>query len=375
MGKKKSKKQQLDETVNQEIVDLKAEHKLQVVDPEALVVRNILPGILTQVFCRIRGGRYSKKEAVSVERGENGELIEKTLSTNIVTNEEERKLADAKRQKINRSVTKLGVKTAVGRIIPAHRKKELAEALAYGHAICNKFNESSETCDLVFRYCLYNVEGNNSGTIAAVTEQLGDILEQVNKSALADEAAILENATTAQLGDWKTAADVLTKASADERRLIVANVRASMARRAIAEAKNFSTLLPEEAGLQITDMVATLRKTATSWIANAKKDEASYQEALTSYDSAGVSAMQAALIKASILADNQAEEETEAHLAGAQLVMPMDQDQPEPEAEEMAEAVGSGLVGVDMFNQIADDAAEAATKATEAMEADDQENV
>jgi hypothetical protein len=276
-------------------------------------------------------------------------------------------------------VEKLGVKTAVGRIIPAHRKKELAESLAYGHAIANKFNETSETCDLVFRYCLYNIEGNNSGTIAAVTEQLGDILERVNKSALAEDAEILKNATDKQLGDWKTASDVLTKASAEDRRLIVANVRASMARKAIAEAKNFSTLLPEEAGLQITDMVATLRKTATSWIANAKKDEASYEEALKSYDASGVSSMQAALIKASVLADNQAEMDNEEDLAGmsGQTVLPLDQDQDEP--EEIAAAVGSDFVGVDLFTQLADEAAEIATKATNAMEAEakaaDPENV
>jgi hypothetical protein len=350
MGKKKSKKAQLDENVVQEIVDLKKEHKLKIVDPDALVVRNILPGILTQVHCRVRGGRSTKKETVSSERGANGELIEKTLSTKIVLSEEENKAADAKRQKINRSVEKLGVKTAVGRIIPAHRKKELAEALAYGHALANKFNETSETCDLIFRYCLYNIEGNNSGTIAAVTEQLGDILERVNKSALADDAEILKHATNGQLGDWKTAADVMTRATADERRLIVAKVRAAMARAAISEARNFSTLLPEEAGLQVTEMVTTLKKTASSWVANAKKDDASYEEALKSYDASGVSAMQAALIKASVLADNKAEMDNEAEIAemsGENLVLPMidqDQDQDEPEPE-----TGSDFVGVDLF--------------------------
>ena len=336
-----------------EIASWAEEHKLQLIDPDAMVIRNILPGILVTVHCRMRGGRWTKRSNFESREADDGKVIEKWDSERIFDDKPEHDAADALRQKIVRQVKKLGVETAVGWIVPAYRKQELAQALSYGHARADKFNETSRSLDLIFRYGLYNVEGNSSGTIAAVTEQLTDILDKVNKAALSDEAEILQNATKGQLGDYKTAQAVISNASKSERMLIVANVRAAMARKAIGEVKNFSTLLPEEAGLAVTDMVGTLRKTASSWIKGAKAGDEAYETALNSFDADGVSSMQAALIKAATMADEKAQNLTEtAALAGGELIQPnLTQEADEPET---MEAMGAGLVGADLFKDSPD---------------------
>lgn len=352
-AQKENKSEQAKAKLQQEIENWTTEHKLAVVDAETMVIRNILPGILVTTHCRMRGGRSTKRSNVEEHRGPNGEKIETWDSQRIVEDEDELKAADALRQKIVRAVKTLAVETAVGLIVPAYRKQELAKALSFGHSRADAFNKDSQTLDIVFRYGLYNIEGNNSGAVAAVTEQLGDILDRVNQAALADDAAILQHATPKQLGDYKTAQAVLSKASKDERMMIVANVRANLARKAIGEVKNFSTLLPEEAGLAVTDMVSTLRKTASSWIKGAKEGDEAYTVALNSFDADGVSSMQAALVQAAVLADEKAQLDTEtAALTGGELVQPI-MDLPQEEPEQALEA-GGAFLGTDLFNDSPD---------------------
>lgn len=284
---------------------------VHVIDPESLVIKSILPGILVNLTCHMRGGRETKREDIKVRKGKGGKKTETWKAVRVIYDENELKRADKERAKVHRDVKKLGCETAVGLIVAAHRKQELAQTLSACHNRVKAFNKTAQTMDLVFRYGLYSVEGNNSGTIAAVTEQLGDILERVNSAVQSDEQAILENARANQLGDFKTAKEVM-EAPREQRIAIIAKIRADLARKAIAEAKSFSTLLPEEAGLAVTDMVASIRKSATAWVKASKESDEEYEAALNTVDSDMISDMQAALVQAAALADQSAEAETEA---------------------------------------------------------------
>jgi hypothetical protein len=292
-----------------------------VVDPEALVIRNIMPGIMTILVCHMRGGRVTKRENVQSREGENGEAIETWEAIRIVKDPAEMKAADKLRAKIHRAIKKLGVDTAVGLIVPASRKQELAQTLAGCSLRTKGFNTKAKTLDLAFRYTLHNIEGSNAGTIAAVTSQLHDILSQVTDAIKSDDERILEFASKAQLGEFKTAAEVMAAEPA-QRAAIIAKIRADLTREAIGQARSFSTLLPEEAGLAVTDMVAMLRKQATTWVKASKESDEAYQLALNAVDIDGISAMQAALVKAASMADAMVEEETAIEAGG--IVLPFD---------------------------------------------------
>jgi len=305
-------------TQDQETQDQEVDPEIIIANPDDLVIRSLVPGLLTQLTCRMRGGRHTRREDIESREGANGEEIETWKAIKVIDDPEEHKQADKLRAKVRRTIKGLGVDTSVGLIIPVHRKKELAIQLTSCHKQVRKFNEQSKTMDILFRYNLHTIEGNNAGTIAAVTEQLNDILDRVNMAAQADDSAILEHATRAQLDPFKKASDVL-KAPAEERIAIVAKVRAAFARKAISEASDFSSLLPEEAGLAVTDMVKNLRTSVKGWVSGSKKSEEEYEAALQGYDSQGISSMQSALVKAAAMADANAEAMTEAVAEGTQI--------------------------------------------------------
>lgn len=311
-----------------------------VVDPEALVIRNIMPGILTILVCHMRGGRITKRENVQSREGENGEAIETWEAIRIVQDPAEMKAADKLRAKIHRAIKKLGVDTAVGLIVPASRKQELAQTFAGCSARVKSFNGKAKSLDLVFRYTLHNIEGSNAGTIAAVTSQLHDILAQVTDAVKSDDARILEFASKAQLGEFKTATEVMAAEPA-QRAAIVAKIRADLTRQAIGQARSFSTLLPEEAGLAVTDMVANLRKQATTWVKASKESDEAYQIALSAVDINGISAMQAALIKAASMADAKVEEETTIEAGGIILPFDIEVEDEGEDADADADAAGA----------------------------------
>jgi hypothetical protein len=294
-----------------------------VADPEALVIKAIMPGILTVLVCHMRGGRSTKRENVQIREEASGATIETWDSIRVVQDPAELKAADKLRAKIHRAIKKLGVETAVGLIVPSSRKQELAQTLAGCSQRAKGFNEKSKTLDLVFRYSLHNIEGSNAGTIAAVTSQLHDILATVTDAIKSDDARILEFATKGQLGDFSTAAEVLA-APAAQRAAIVAKIRADLTREAIGQARSFSSLLPEEAGLAVTDMVGQIRKSATSWVKASKISDEAYQTAMAAVDIDGISAMQAALVKAASLADAQVEAETAIDAGG--VILPFDSE-------------------------------------------------
>jgi hypothetical protein len=313
------------------------------VDPETLVIKSILPGILVSFTCHMRGGRWTKRRNYMERLGENGEKIETWDAERCVMSPEEVKDADKLRSKVHRAIKKLGVDTAVGLIVPAHRKSELAQTISACDQRVRGWNAKAQTLNLIYRCGLYNVEGSSAGTIAAVTEQLSGILQKVNDAVKNDDAKILEFATAAQLGEFKTAAEVLT-APVEQRIAIVAKIRADLTRKAIAEARSFSTLLPEDASLAVTDMVAQIRKNASAWVKASKTSDDAYQAAIASVDTDGISAMQAALVKAAAMADTQAESETK--IAAGGIVAKLDfSDEPEVN-------LGAGVgVKLDLFNE------------------------
>jgi len=284
-----------------------AEIQAVVVDPESLVIRTVMPGILVSLTCKIRGGITTKKYNKETRELESGEVVETWDAKRVFIDKPEYKKCDALRGSLRNAIKKLGCETAVGLIIPAHKKADLAQALQYCRMRARAFNETSQSCDLMFRYGLHNPPGNDSGSIAAITDQLGEIMATVQATATAEDQDLLDMATPAMLKPYSTAKDVMLKATAEERRVILTRVRASLTRKAMAEAQSFSALLPEDAGLQLTDACAVIKKQASSWVKASKKGDSELQESLDSFDVDGINAMQNAFVEAASLADSKAE--------------------------------------------------------------------
>ncbi len=294
------------------------------------VVRKLVPGIVVNLDCHVRGGRRTFKKNHVVDRRDDGSLHETWNAGKDTDDDDEFKAADALRQEVQRKVKNLGLKTAVGLLVPIMRQKDLFALLVKCREKVNAFNHGvdaipgvdgqpgveakpgSKTCDIVYRHWLGEIQGGDQAALASVSDTLDDILQQVQKASLADDESVLVHATRGDMGDeYKNAAAVLA-APADERRVIVARVRARMARNAIKEAANFSSLLPEETGRQVDGLIVEIRKNAKAWVKASKKDAESYEAALSAVPTEGISAMQAALV----MAANNADAEIEANAVG-----------------------------------------------------------
>jgi hypothetical protein len=288
-----------------------------VVNPEDLVIRKLMPGIVVSLTCHLRGGRRSYKQNHVVNERDDGSVHETWDAGRSFDNKPEFDAADALRQSVRRRIKSLGLDTAVGLIVPVVRQTELAKMLAHCRAEINAFNADAKTLDIVYRYALYESDSANKAAIAAISDQLEDVLQQVQKASLADEASILAHATAADLGEYKNAAAAL-KAPKDERRIIVARVRAKIARKAIKEAQSFSKagILPEETGRAVSDLVKQIRSNAKAWVKASKEDDDAYEQALKAVPTEGISHMQAALVLAAKNADADVESETQAVAEG-----------------------------------------------------------
>lgn len=283
-----------------------------VVDPDALVIRKLVPGIVVSLKCHLRGGRKTYRDNVRSTERADGVHVEEWDAKRVTEDPEEVKAGDRLRGEIHRKIKGLGLETAVGLIVPVARQKDLAITLANCHQKVAAFNAEANTLDVIYRYGLYESESSNKAAIAAINDQLDGILDQINQATLADDEQILSHATSADLGDdYKTTSQVLA-APADQRRVIVARVRAKLARKAIKEAQSFSSLLPEETGRAVDSLVKEIRSRAKGWVAASKEDEASYEKALQAVPIAGISAMQAALVMAATEADSAVKAATEA---------------------------------------------------------------
>jgi len=298
-----------------------AEPEAVVINPDDLVIRKLVPGIVVSLKCHLRGGRKTYRDNVRMIEQEDGSLIEDWDARRVTEDPAEVKAADRLRQEVHRKIKGLGLETAVGLIVPVARQKDLAITLQNCRKKVATFNAEAQTLNLIYRYGLYESESSNKAAIAAINDQLEDILGKVADATDGDDAFVLEHATRADLGDdYKTAAQVLA-APADQRRVIVARVRAKMARKAIKDATSFKSLLPEETGRAVDTLVKEIRSKAKDWVKASKEDEASYEKALQAVPKAGISAMQAALVAAARKNDADVEAATEAVADGASFTL------------------------------------------------------
>jgi hypothetical protein len=291
----------------------------QKVDLSKLEIRNLMPGILVVLTCHLRGGRYTRREDIKNPQRRGQRVTQKWTTVKVVEDEEQVKEADKIRAWIRRAVAAVCMDTAVGSICPVSRSDELAKVLGNCHSKAGTFNgkyKEEQAVEVLFRFALYNVEGANKGALAAVSEQLADILKRADEATLLDDAAILEQAPQKILGQGITVKKVMTM-KPEERRAIVARVRAEITRKAISEAKGFESLLPEEAGLAVSKLVADIRKNATAWVKASKEGEEEYEAALADFNHEGVSAMQATLVQTARQADEDAADQVETALAVA----------------------------------------------------------
>ena len=254
----------------------------QTIDLANLDIRSIMPGILVVLTCHLRGGRYTRREDVQNPRKRGDGTVQKWTTVKVVEDEEQVKEADKIRAWIRRAVGSVCMDTAVGAICPVSKSDDLATVLGNCHEKAAGFNDKygeEQAVEVLFRFALYNVEGANKGALAAVSDQLAGIFKRVEEATLLDDATILEQASGKLLGQGVTIKKVMSM-KAEERRAIVARVRADITRKAIAEAKGFESLLPEEAGLAVSKLVGEIRKTATSWVKASKEGEKEYEAAL-----------------------------------------------------------------------------------------------
>ena len=268
-----------------------------VVEPEDLVIRKMLPGILVKLDCNIISGRYTRRHNQTIENRDDGAEIKRAETEAVIANKVEFEAADALRAGIKRSIDRLGCKTGPGLIVPIMRQQELAQKLALGRAKVGKWNEEAEHHDLSYHFWTWEVDTTSKSTLASINDQLEGILDRVNEAASASDAVLLTKAKRSDFPEtYKTVADFLDRAPDDERREVMAKFRARLARKAISEAATFSSILPEEIGRSVDSLVKDLRAKATGWVKAAQDDEAAYEAALNAVNVEGISDMQAALV-------------------------------------------------------------------------------
>jgi hypothetical protein len=153
--------------------------------------------------------------------------------------------------------------------------------------------------------------------IAALNQQLNEILGQINMATKLNDQAILEKARGKELvvellgKETTLTIQQVLNGSEDQRREVVAKIRARLAREAISEAKNFKDRLPEEAGFAITNLIDDIRVKARSWVKASKQSDEAYKEALEAVDNDGISDMQAALVMAAARANQEVDQAME----------------------------------------------------------------
>jgi hypothetical protein len=257
-------------------------------------------GLICPFSVSIRGGRHNTREVEEVSDGSEGERITRYRGVSIEDDPEELKNADSLKQFCYRLMRKVGVNSPhLGVIVPAARRVDLYRAIAQVEANVVRFNADAKTCELVFSYRgpLDSSGVSSKSAEAVVLDQMARLLQQVDSAQHDDEEAILARAPQGSLPKGLTSKDVLTM-KREDRRAIVARVRADLARKAVAEVNGFEFILPEEASIGLTESVAQIKAAAKMWGVGAAESEEAYQEALKATDLSGLTRQQEHLVAA-----------------------------------------------------------------------------
>ena len=290
-------------------------------EDDDLVIRSLMPGYLVTTKFRIIGGiktvRTNERiEVIENPDGSTSEIKDYDVKQ-IVTNKEEYQAAKDYRKNIINALNSLGIRTVPGLIVMIDSQKELFSTIMHHRKKVAKFNEESEVVNLIFDFDIYKSESANKLAIAQISQQLDEILGTINSATKLDDKTILEKAREKELTveilgkeTQLTIAQILN-GSDDQRREVVARIRARITREALSEAQNFKDRLPEETGHAVSNLIEDMRKKARGWVKASKKGEEEYKNALESVDTDGISDMQAALVMAAAKANQQIDDALE----------------------------------------------------------------
>jgi hypothetical protein len=257
-------------------------------------------GLICPFSVSIRGGRHNTREVEEVTDGSDGERITRYRGVSIEEDPEELKDADSIKQFCYRCMRRVGVASPhLGVIVPASKRVELYRAIAQVEHNVAAFNSTHRTCELVFSYRgpLDSTGSSSKSAEAVVLDQMARLLQQADAAQHDDEEAVLMRAPKGSLPKGLTSKDVLTMAR-DDRRAVVAKVRADLARKAIAEVAGFELILPEEASIGLTQQVEQIKAAAKVWNIAAAESEEAYEHALKTTDFSGSTREQVHLVAA-----------------------------------------------------------------------------
>lgn len=272
-------------------------------------IKNVLPGI--KVDCHISLDGYTKIEKSNIStRDEGTTKVTSYDAKHIVEFPEEKKEAAKVGSNIRREVEKHCVNTAIGLICPISRKKELFKTLLWGMKKETNYNDESKHWKIHFSHAKYNIEGSNKGAIAEINNLIADMMSEIQSAIQESDKKILKKTRPVHLPKGKSIAQIMNLPE-EEKRPIISKARAELTRQALAHTKGIELFLPEEAGQAVTNLVKDLRKQARAVVKAGKKDQTSYEQALQSVDLAGVSSLQAAMVRASHNAKQQEQESLE----------------------------------------------------------------
>lgn len=284
-------------------------------DEDDLVIRSLMPGYLVTTKFRILGGikTIRTNERIEIETNPDGSTQEiKTYDVKqIVTNKEEYAAAKDYRKAIVNALNNLGIRTVPGLIVMIDNQQTLFETILLHRKKVAEFNEKSEVVNLIFDFDIYKSESENKLAIASISTQLDEILSQVQSATKLDDQQILEKAREKELmveimgKETQLTIGQILNGSDDQRREVVAKIRARITREALSEAQSFKDRLPEETGHAVSSLIEDMRKKARGWVKASKKSDEEYKEALEAVDSEGISEMQAALVMAAAKANSQ----------------------------------------------------------------------
>jgi len=273
-------------------------------------VKTIVNGYLIKYPIRFHKIKSTKKVKKNETADESGKLIEEYDLEETTYNKDVYEAAKKLRNEIHKAITKLGAQTSIGIIAPESRKLEFLKTFELCQLAVNQFNEWAPIGSIEFMptHSLIGASGAQE-QLATIAKRSAEILDEVIRAKKADENTLIEMAA-----QFKTSRAMLCGMSAnkvkhldpEKKRVIVAKLRAFFMRSSIPEIQSFLQLIPQDEKNGLADFVYDLKKRINGITKAAKRDEIAFREAMNKIDIAGISSVQAALIKSAAMAKTKA---------------------------------------------------------------------
>jgi hypothetical protein len=264
-----------------------------------LQISNIKPGILVTEHISLTGGIHYCREFIDSRR-EDQTLVREWHTIAHTDNVDERKEAQKIASRVYASLRRVCAQTPVGLICPASSGQELAETLTEMRGLIDVFNSTAKTCRILAYHACFEVASTNHTALQAVLDRVAEIATNVDGAITMEDSKAIERVPKRFLrGVTPTAYAALSQEQKDA---LLARVRAELIRSAIAEARGLDTLLPDEAGTELRQVIQEARRAARKICNRVERRGDSLDEVISEVDLTGIRKTRAAFVAAAVRA-------------------------------------------------------------------------